>query len=57
VDGMQGNKDDIVIFNIVYSYGVEFTGQRNCLTVALTRHKFLLVTVMNPAMLPKCKGV
>ena len=50
VDSMQGYKDDI---DIVRSYGVGFTGQHNRLTVALTRHKFLLVTVMNLEMLPK----
>jgi hypothetical protein len=53
VDGMQGYEDDIVILDIVRSHGVGFTGQRNRLTVALTRHKFLLITVMNPEMVPK----
>ena len=53
VDGMQGYEDDIVILDIVRSQNVGFTGQQNRLNVALTRHKFLLVVVMNTDMLPK----
>jgi len=52
VDAMQGYEDDFIILDMVRGYGVGFTGQRNRLTVALTRHILLLIIVMNPEMIP-----
>ena len=53
VDAMQGYEDDFVILDMVRGYGVGFTGQRNRLTVALTRHILLLIIVMNTEMIPR----
>jgi hypothetical protein len=53
VDAMQGYEDDFVILDMVRGYGVGFTGQRNRLTVALTRHILLLIIVINTEMIPR----
>jgi hypothetical protein len=53
VDSMQGYEDDFVFLDMVRSSGVGFTGQRNRLNVALTRHRLLLIVVMNLDMIPQ----
>jgi hypothetical protein len=51
IHGAQGHEDDVVFVDFVKSSGPGFIGQRNALTVALSRARHLCVVVFNPDIL------